>query len=75
MAINNNENDGAPEEGEEQEFDVWSDGGAKRYNEMLDEGSAYLATGACLTMDPEADPDDEHLECLDLESYDPDEEA
>ena len=77
MAIDNDnlEDEDAPEQGGEQEFDFWSDEGAKRYNEILDEGSAYLSTGVCLSKDPEADLDDEPCEYLDPEFYDPDEET
>ncbi len=72
---NNIENEDAPEQGGEQEFDFWSDAGAKRYNEILDEGSAYLSTGVRLSKDPEADLDDEPCEYLDPDLYDPDEET
>ena len=72
---NNIENEDAPEQGGEQEFDIWSDEGAKRYNEILDEGSAYLSTGVRLSKDPEADLDDEPCEYLDPDLYDPDEET
>ncbi len=77
MAIDNDnlEDEDATEEGGEQEFDFWSDEGAKRYNEILDEGSAYLSTGVCLSKDPEADRDDEPCEYLDPELYAPDEET
>jgi hypothetical protein len=76
MAIDNNlEDEDAPDEGGEQEFDFWSDAGARRFNEILDEGSAYLSTGVCFSKDPEADPDDEPREYLDPEFYDPDEET
>jgi len=40
-------------------FDFWSDEGARRFNEMLDEGSAYLSTGVQLSEDPEADLDEQ----------------
>ena len=74
MAFDNNLED-APDEGGEQEFDFWSDAGARRFNEILDEGSAYLSTGVRLSKDPEADPDDEPREYLDPEFYDPGEET
>ena len=72
---NNIEGEDAPEQGGEQEFDFWSDAGAKRYNEILDEGSAYLSTGVRLSKDPEADLDDKPCEYLDPDLYDPDEET
>jgi hypothetical protein len=33
----------ATEEDCEPAFDIWSEDGARRYNEMIEEGSAYLA--------------------------------
>jgi hypothetical protein len=56
-------------------FDFWSDEGARRVNEMMDKGSAYISTGARLSTDPEADFDDEPCEYLDPELYDPDAET
>lgn len=56
-------------------FDFWSDEGAKLFNEILDEGSAYLSIGVQLSWDPEADPDDEPRDYLDPELCDPDEET
>ena len=38
-------------EGGEQELDFWSDEGARRFNEALDEGSAYAATCGHLAED------------------------
>ena len=42
MGIDNDSmnDDDATEKGGEQSFDFWSDDGARRFNEMLDEGSA-----------------------------------
>jgi hypothetical protein len=71
----NTPDEGAREESDDTSFDFWSDEGATRINEMLDEGSAYLSTGVQLSGDPEADPDDEQRDYLDLELYDPDEET
>lgn len=56
-------------------FDFWGDEGAKRFNETLDEGQAYLSTGIPLSKDPEADSYDEQCEYVDPELYDPDEET
>ena len=75
MANDNDNLEDSPDEVGEQEFDFWSDAGAKHYNEILDEGSAYLSTGVRLSKDPEADLDDEPCEYLDPELYDPDEET
>jgi hypothetical protein len=76
MAIDSNlEDEDAPDEGGDREFDFWSDDGARRFNEILDEGSAYLSTGIRLSKDPEADLDDEPREYLHPEFDDPDEET
>jgi hypothetical protein len=62
--------DNTPDEDAEEEtgdtsFDFWSDEGARRFNEILDEGSAYLSTGVRLSKDPEADLDDEQCDYID----------
>jgi hypothetical protein len=75
MGIDSNNTPEDEEEGGEQEFDLWSDEGARRFNEILDEGSAYRSTGVRLSKDPEADPDDEQRDYRDPELYDPDEET
>lgn len=68
--------DEATEEGGEQEFDFWSDEGARRINEMLDDGSAYAATGVHQADDfEEAYLEDDQSEYFDPELYDPDEET
>lgn len=61
----NTPNGDSGEESGDTSFDIWSDEGARRFNEMLDEGSAYLATGVRLTQDPEGDLDDEQFDCFD----------
>lgn len=73
-------NDNTPDEnaGErtgETSFEFWSDQGAKRFNEALDEGQTYLSTGVRHSNDPEADIDDEPCEYRDPELYDPEEET
>jgi len=78
MAIDNNNTTDDERTGEEGErkFDFWSDEGARRINEMMDEGSAYLATGVVLAEDfEEAYLEDEKTKYLDSELYDPDEET
>ena len=55
--------------------DLWSDEGAKRFNEALDEGSAYLSAGVRLSEDFEAYCDEEQDEYLNPELYDPEEET
>ena len=71
----NKPDEDAREESDETSFDFWSDEGARRLNEALDEGSAYISAGARLSQDPEADPEDEPCRYLDPELYDPDEET
>jgi phosphosulfolactate synthase (CoM biosynthesis protein A) len=61
----NTPNEEAGEESGDTSFDFWSDEGARLFNEILDEGSAYLSTGARLSRDPEGDPDDEQCEDFD----------
>jgi hypothetical protein len=56
-------------------FDFWSDEGARRFNEILDEGSAYASAGVHLAEDFEAYRAEERYECLDPDLYDPDEET
>jgi hypothetical protein len=71
----NTPDEDAREESDDPSFDFWSDEGARRFNEILDEGSAYLSTGVRLSEDFEADPEDEPCEYLDPELIDPDEET
>jgi hypothetical protein len=73
-------NDNTPdEEGSEENydpaFDFWSDEGATRFNEALDEGSAYISEGLPLTEDPEMSLYDELCEYRDPDLFDPDEET
>ena len=63
------------EESYDPAFDFWSDEGARRFNEMMDEGSAYISAGAQLSEDFEVCLEDEPCEYLDPELYDPDEET
>ena len=56
-------------------FDFWSDEGARRFNEVLDEGSAFTSADFHLSEDFEAYLEDEQCEYLDPELYDPDEET
>jgi len=65
----------AREERGDPAFDFWSDEGARRFNDALDEGSAYISAGAHLSEDFEAYRDEEQCEYLDPELYDPDEET
>lgn len=53
------------EESDGPAFDFWSDEGARRFNEILDEGSAYLSTGVLLPGDPEGDLDDDQFDYID----------
>ena len=77
MGIHNN--NGSDEQGKEERsdavIDFWSDAGAKLFNEILDEGSAYISTGAHLSEDFETFGEEEQCEYLDPDLYDPDEET
>jgi hypothetical protein len=71
--------DNAPEEegGEEEElaFDFWSDDGARRFNEALDEGSAYVRASGHHSNDLEDCLEEEEREYNDPELCDPGEET
>jgi hypothetical protein len=73
------DNDNAPEgEGQEEDelaFDFWSDEGARRFNEALDEGREYAKAHSLLSDDPEMYFEDEDREYQDPELCDPDEET
>jgi hypothetical protein len=56
-------------------FEFWSDEGAQRYNDMLDEGGAYVSSGARLSEDFETYDGEEEREYVDPELYDKDEET
>jgi hypothetical protein len=71
---NNPANNFATEEDREQAFDFWSDEGARRFNEMIEEGSAYLAANPHLAEIVGEDFDGEECEYLDPDLYAPDEE-
>lgn len=71
----NTTNEEVIEEGGEQAFDFWSDEGARLFNEMLGEGSAYALANPRLSEDFEAYFEDEPREYVDPELYDPDEET
>ena len=63
------------EEREDPAFDFWSDEGAGRFNEALDEGSAYEQAGGHLPYDPESYFEEEEREYIDPELCDPEEET
>jgi hypothetical protein len=56
-------------------FDIWSDDGARRYNEIIEEGGAYLMSNPHSIKDYEEDIDVEECEYRDPDLYDPDEET
>jgi len=72
---NNLAGDMATEEDSEQSFDLWSDEGARRFNEVIEEGSAYLAANPHSIEKYDEDIDGEECECRDPDLYDPDEET
>lgn len=72
---NNLAEDIANEEDCEQAFDFWSDAGARLFNEMTDEGSAYRAANPHSFDGYRDDSDGEECECLHPLYYDPEEET
>jgi hypothetical protein len=62
-------------EREERNVDLWSDEGARLFNEIMDEGSAYISAGGYPSEDFEMHLEDEPSEYLDAEMYDPDAET
>lgn len=72
---NNLADDITTEEDHEIAFDFWSDEGARRFNEMIEEGSAYLAANPHLTEKFGEDPDGEECEYVDPDLYVLDEET
>ena len=77
METNNNNlaDNIATEEDCEQAFDFWSDEGAGRFNEMIEEGTAYLAANPHLAEKFGEDFDGEDGEYLDPALYVLDEET
>ena len=75
MATNNNTPDEQTREEGEPAFDVWSDEGARRFNEILDEGSTYVSAERHGFAHSEVDSDDQQSEYRDPELYDPEEET
>jgi hypothetical protein len=65
------------EAGEEEELavDHWSDDGARRFNEALDEGRDYAQACSHFSEDAEMCFEDEAGEYRDPELFDPDEET
>ena len=59
----------------EQAFEFWSDEGARRFNEALDEGSAYLEAYPHSIANYEEDFDGEECEYLHRDLYDSEEET
>ena len=76
MVMDNNKAD-EEEAGERGELaiDFWSDEGARRLNESLDEGRDYAQAHSHLSEDPEMYFEDEVREYRDPELCDPDEET
>jgi hypothetical protein len=72
-------NDNSPEdelrEEEEPACDFWSDEGAARFNEALDEGSAYARAHGPVSRDSEEEFCEKECEYHDPELCDPDEET
>ena len=77
MGTNRHETPGedAQEKRHRPAFDAWSDEGARLFNEILDEGSAYISAVGYPSEDLEMRLDDALSEYLDPEMHDPDEET
>lgn len=75
METNSNTLEEETREEDETSFDFWSDEGARRFNEALDEGSAYVAANPRVFADYEMDIDDQQSEYRDPEIFDPEEET
>jgi hypothetical protein len=71
----NNMPEAETREEDEIAFDFWSDEGARRFNEVLDEGSAYISANLRGFADSDMDIDDQQREYRDPELYDPEEET
>ena len=56
---NNNSPENEPKEEEQQDSDFWSDEGARRFNEALDEGRDYARTHGSVSYDSEDCLEDE----------------
>jgi hypothetical protein len=65
----------AREERDDPAFDFWSDEGTRRFNDALDEGSAYAQAHGYLIDDLESRLDEEEREYSDPELCDADEET
>ena len=72
---NNLADDNGSDDDCEQTLDPWSDEGARLFNKMIDEGSAYLAANPHLAERFEEDSDGDECECLYADLRDPDEES
>ena len=68
---NNLADDIGNEEDCEHAFDFWRDEGARLFNEMIEEGSAYLIANPHSIEDYEEDFDGEESENLNPDLYDP----
>ena len=67
METNNNTPEQETSEEDETSFDFWSDEGARRFNEVLDEGSSYISANPRVFADSEMDFDDQQSEYRDPE--------
>ena len=63
------------EEDCEPAIDIWTDDGARRYNEIIEQGDAYFMANPNSIKDYEEEIDIEECEYRDPELYDPDEET
>ena len=64
-----------PREEEEPASSFWTDEGARRFNEALDEGAAYARAHGPISHDPEDEFYEQESDYRDPELFDPDEET
>ena len=74
MRTNNNNQDEETREEDESIVGFWSDEGARRFNEALDEDSAYLSARGREFAVSDFEGDDVEGECCHAELYDPNDE-
>lgn len=75
MATNDNTPDEKTREEDVSTFDFWSDEGARLFNQILDEGSAYLSAERHESGEFEIDSEDAEGEYCDPELYDANDET
>jgi len=75
MLTNNNSQDEDAREEDEAIVEFWSDGGTRRFNEALDEGSAYMSAQGRDWTDSDFDDGDTQGEYCHPDLHEPDGES